>query len=126
MKKKIWFAFSIIGIVVLLSVSIIIKANKPNLIGYSTWLENKYHVQCLDYANGCEAFTLKVKENGQEVTITMHNMHGGYDPGIFAMSREAHYRSFDNLPYALDIDVKGFNGSFKIEKVKSTLPNKRI
>lgn len=110
MKKKVWITFSFILLVAIICTTLIVK--KPNQSDYAMWVEDTYNVQCLDF--NCNAFDFEVTDEGQEKTITMQSIHGGYSPGIFVMKIDRVYRNLEDPSYKLDLEVKGFLGEINV------------
>ena len=110
MKKKISIFLTLIGLVMIVFTTLVLT--KPNESDFVKWMEQTYDVDCLDF--NCEAFKIKVIENGQNNIITMQSANGGYSPGIFLMKREVNYRNFEDSSYILNIKVKGFLGVISV------------
>lgn len=72
MKKRKWVVMSLIGVVLI--ISIIFVLTKPNETDFVRWMEQTYDVNCLDY--NCDAFKVKVIEDGENKVITMQVSSG--------------------------------------------------
>jgi len=120
MKKNVWIGLSLIGLVAIVCTTLVLT--KPNESDFVKWMELTYDVNCLDF--NCEAFKIKVKENGENNVITMQSASGGYSSGIFVMKREVNYRNFEDSSYILNIKVKGFLGGISVVDETKQLSNK--
>ncbi|MBT2641534.1 hypothetical protein J7I80_04805 [Bacillus sp. ISL-41] len=119
MKKRKWIVLSLIGVILIVSTTFALT--KPNETDFVIWMEQTYDVNCLDY--NCDAFKVKVIEDGENKVITMQVSSGGYSPGTFVMKREVNYRNFDNPSYILDLNVIGFLGKISLVDETKRLTN---